>query len=168
MIKRETLDKISSLSIVDVVSEYVTLSKAGVNYKGLCPFHSDKNPSFWVSPTKGICHCFVCGKGGGPITFVMEQEHVSFSEACHILAKRRRRSFLPRRFRSSAIRNRCRSYMIAFKSSMSTACIVTRQRLRLHWDMHCIDGTRKLSRPWAWAMRQKVISSCLTLSRRRG
>ena len=88
MIKQETIDKINSQSIVDVVSDYVTLSKAGVNYKGLCPYHSDKNPSFWVSPKKNICHCFVCGKGGGPITFVKEQEHVSFNEACHILAKK--------------------------------------------------------------------------------
>ena len=74
MIKDPIIDKLSSLSIVDVVSEYVTLKKSGVNYKGLCPFHDDKNPSFMVSPAKNICHCFVCGKGGTPIHFIMEHE----------------------------------------------------------------------------------------------
>ena len=88
MIKREIIDNINSQSIVDVVSDYVTLKKSGVNYKGLCPFHSDKNPSFYVSPKKNICHCFVCGKGGGPITFMMEQEHISFNEACRMLGKK--------------------------------------------------------------------------------
>ena len=72
MIKPETLDKINDQPIVDIVSDYITLKKAGVNYKGICPFHADKNPSFMVSPAKGICHCFVCGKGGNGIHFIME------------------------------------------------------------------------------------------------
>lgn len=88
MIKEPTIDKLNGLAIVDVVSEYVQLKKAGVNYKGLCPFHDDKNPSFMVSPAKNICHCFVCGKGGNPIHFIMEQEKVDFPEACRILGKK--------------------------------------------------------------------------------
>ncbi len=88
MIKESVIDKLNNLSIVDVVSEYVTLKKRGVNYAGLCPFHPDNNPSFYVSPSKNICHCFVCGKGGNPIHFVREHEKVSFHEACIILGKR--------------------------------------------------------------------------------
>jgi DNA primase catalytic core len=88
MIKPETLDKINDQPIVDIVSDYITLKKAGVNYKGICPFHADKNPSFMVSPAKGICHCFVCGKGGNGIHFIMEHEHVNFYEACKIIANK--------------------------------------------------------------------------------
>ena len=88
MLKENDIEKLLALNIVDVVSDYVTLKKSGVNYKGLCPFHSDKNPSFVVSPAKNICHCFVCEKGGNPITFVMEQEKCSFPQACEILARK--------------------------------------------------------------------------------
>ncbi len=88
MIKDSIIDKLNSQSIVDVVSDYVPLKKSGVNYKGLCPFHADKNPSFMASPSKNICHCFVCGKGGNPIHFIMEHEHVDFPEACRILGKK--------------------------------------------------------------------------------
>ena len=88
MIKPETLDKINDQSIVDLVSDYVTLKKSGINYKGLCPFHNDKNPSFVVSPAKGICHCFVCGKGGNGIHFIMDHEKVNFYEACKIIANK--------------------------------------------------------------------------------
>ena len=88
MIKEECIDKINSQSIVDVVSDYVDLKKSGVNYKGLCPFHSDKSPSFYVSPTKNICKCFSCGEGGGPIQFVMKHECVSFHEAAVMLGKK--------------------------------------------------------------------------------
>jgi DNA primase len=76
------------LSIVDVVSPYVQLKKAGVNHKGLCPFHSEKTPSFVVSPEKQICHCFGCNKGGDIFTFVQEVESVTFPEALQILADR--------------------------------------------------------------------------------
>ncbi len=88
MIKEKIIDNLNSLSIVDVVSEYVTLKKKGVNYAGLCPFHDDSNPSLMVSPAKNICHCFVCGKGGNPIHFIMEYEKVDFVEACRILGKK--------------------------------------------------------------------------------
>lgn len=74
--------------IVDVVSEFVSLRKSGVNYKGLCPFHADKTPSFMVSPTKQICHCFACGKGGNAVNFLMEHEQITYPEALRWLAKK--------------------------------------------------------------------------------
>lgn len=77
----------SRVNIFDVVSRYVNLKKAGVNYKWLCPFHSERTPSFIVSPQKNIAHCFSCGKWGGPIRFLMEVEKVEFREAVSILAK---------------------------------------------------------------------------------
>ncbi len=89
MIDRATVDKIiDAARIVDVVGEFVTLRKSGVNYKGLCPFHDDSNPSFMVSPSKNICHCFVCGKGGTPANFLMEHEQISYPEALRWLAKK--------------------------------------------------------------------------------
>ena len=89
MIDRATVDKIiDAAQIVDVVSEFVTLRKSGVNYKGLCPFHDDRNPSFMVSPAKNICHCFVCGKGGTPAGFLMEHEQITYPEALRWLAKK--------------------------------------------------------------------------------
>jgi len=72
--------------IVAVVSEYVSLKKAGANYKGLCPFHNEKSPSFMVSPSRHGFHCFGCGKGGNAITFVMEMGKLSFPEALRLLA----------------------------------------------------------------------------------
>ena len=75
-------------NIVDVVSEFVTLRKAGVNYKGLCPFHNEKTPSFVVSPSKGYCHCFSCGKGGNAVGFIMEHEQMTYPEALRWLAKK--------------------------------------------------------------------------------
>ena len=75
--------------IVDVVSGYVRLTKkSGQNMFGLCPFHSEKTPSFSVSPSKQIYHCFGCGKGGGPINFIMDVENLSFPDAVHFLANR--------------------------------------------------------------------------------
>lgn len=75
-------------NIVDVVSEFVSLRKAGVNYKGLCPFHDEKTPSFVVSPSKGYCHCFSCGKGGNAVGFIMEHEQMTYPEALRWLAKK--------------------------------------------------------------------------------
>ena len=74
--------------IVDVVSDFVTLRKRGVNYVGLCPFHDDKTPSFYVSPAKGLCKCFACGKGGNVVHFIMEHEQMSYPEALKYLAKK--------------------------------------------------------------------------------
>ena len=89
MIDRATVDKIlDAAQIVDVVGEFVTLRKSGVNYKGLCPFHDDRNPSFMVSPAKNICHCFVCGKGGTPAGFLMEHEQITYPAALRWLAKK--------------------------------------------------------------------------------
>ena len=89
MIDRLTVDKImDAANIVYVVGEFVNLRKAGVNYKGLCPFHDDKTPSFMVSPAKNICHCFACGKGGTPVSFLMEHEQITYPEALRWLAKK--------------------------------------------------------------------------------
>ncbi len=78
----------SSNDIVDVISQYVTLKKSGRNYFGLCPFHSEKSPSFSVSPDRQYFHCFGCHKGGDVFTFVSEIERVSFREALEILAEK--------------------------------------------------------------------------------
>ncbi|MGN1263625.1 MAG: DNA primase [Prevotella sp.] len=89
MIDRATINRImDAVNIVDVVSEFVSLRKAGVNYKGLCPFHDDKTPSFVVSPAKGICRCFSCGKGGNAINFIMEHEQMTYPEALKWLARK--------------------------------------------------------------------------------
>jgi DNA primase len=89
MIDRATIDKImDATNIVDVVGEFVTLRKAGVNYKGLCPFHDDTTPSFMVSPSKQICKCFACGEGGTAINFLMKYEQITYPEALRWLAKK--------------------------------------------------------------------------------
>ena len=89
MIDRATIDKIlDAAQITDVVSEFVTLKKKGVNYVGLCPFHDDKTPSFYVSPAKGLCKCFACGKGGNAVHFIMEHEQMTYYEALKWLAKK--------------------------------------------------------------------------------
>ncbi len=89
MIDRATVDRIlEAANIVEVVGEFVSLRKAGVNYKGLCPFHDDTTPSFMVSPAKNICHCFACGKGGTPVGFIMEHEQMTYPEALRWLARK--------------------------------------------------------------------------------
>jgi len=89
MIDQATIDRImDAAQIVDVVSEFVTLRRRGVNYIGLCPFHNEKTPSFSVSPAKGLCKCFSCGKGGNAVHFIMEHEQLSYYEALKWLAKK--------------------------------------------------------------------------------
>ena len=89
MIDQPTIERIlDAAQIVDVVSEFVTLKKKGVNYVGLCPFHDDKTPSFYVSPAKGLCKCFACGKGGNAVHFIMEHEQMNYPEALRWLAKK--------------------------------------------------------------------------------
>ena len=89
MIDHATREKIlDAANIVDVVSEFVTLRKKGVNYVGLCPFHPDKTPSFTASPSKNICKCFSCGEGGSPVYFIMKHEQLSYNEALKFLAKK--------------------------------------------------------------------------------
>jgi DNA primase len=89
MIDRATVDKImEATNIVDVVGEFVNLRKAGVNYKGLCPFHDDKTPSFMVSPARQICKCFACGEGGNAVNFLMKHEQITYPEALRWLAKK--------------------------------------------------------------------------------
>jgi DNA primase len=78
----------SRLDIVDFISDYVELKKAGQNYKGLCPFHSEKTPSFIVSPDKQIYHCFGCGEGGNIFSFIMRHDNITFPEAVKTLARR--------------------------------------------------------------------------------
>src|SRR3989442_4083554 len=72
---------------VDLIGRFVNLRKAGVNWKGLCPFHAEKTPSFMVNPRKGIFHCFGCGVGGDAFSFLMRQDRLSFPEAVRALAK---------------------------------------------------------------------------------
>lgn len=89
MIDQVTRDKIlDAANIVDVVSEFVTLRKRGVNYVGLCPFHTDKTPSFYVSSSKNICKCFACGEGGSPVYFIMKHEQLGYHDALRFLAKK--------------------------------------------------------------------------------
>ncbi|MBQ6987558.1 MAG: DNA primase [Alistipes sp.] len=89
MIDHATIDRIfAAADIVDIVGDYVTLKRKGANYQACCPFHNEKTPSFVVSPTKGMFKCFGCGKGGNAVTFIMEQENVSYPEALKIVAKR--------------------------------------------------------------------------------
>ena len=89
MIDRATIDRIyAAADIVDVISDYVTLKKKGVNYQACCPFHNEKTPSFVVSPSKGVFKCFGCGKGGNAVTFVMEHEGVTYPEALKIVARK--------------------------------------------------------------------------------
>lgn len=89
MIDRQTVEKIlDTADIVDVVSDYVSLKKRGANWVGLCPFHNDRKPSFYVTRTKGFCKCFSCGEGGSPVNFIMKIENMSYPEALRYLAKK--------------------------------------------------------------------------------
>ena len=89
MIDQPTIDRIlDAANIVDVVSEFVTLRKRGVNFVGLCPFHADKTPSFYVSPSKNICKCFACGEGGTAVHFIMKHEQLNYYDALRYLAKK--------------------------------------------------------------------------------
>jgi DNA primase len=89
MIDPSTIERIiDTAEITDVVQDFITLKKRGVNYIGLCPFHNEKTPSFTVSPSKGIFKCFGCGKGGNAVNFVMEHEHISWKEALKYLARK--------------------------------------------------------------------------------
>ena len=89
MIDKATVDRIyAAANIVDVISDFVTLKKKGVNYQACCPFHNEKTPSFVVSPSKGVFKCFGCGKGGNAVTFVMEHENMTYPEALKYVAKK--------------------------------------------------------------------------------
>ena len=89
MIDRETVDRIyAAANIVDIIGDFVTLKRKGVNYTACCPFHNEKTPSFIVSPAKGVYKCFGCGKGGNAVTFLMEHESLSYPEALKMVAKR--------------------------------------------------------------------------------
>jgi len=89
MIDQFTIEKIQSAAQIEqVVADFITLRKRGVNYVGLCPFHDDKSPSFYVSPAKNICKCFACGEGGTPVHFIMKHEQLSYTDALKYLAKK--------------------------------------------------------------------------------
>lgn len=89
MIDQGTIDRImDAAQIVDVVSQFVTLKRRGINFVGLCPFHTDKTPSFYVSPAKNICKCFACGEGGTAVHFIMKHEQLSYYEALKYLARK--------------------------------------------------------------------------------
>ena len=88
MIDEATKQRIlDAAKIEEVVGDFVTLRRRGVNLIGLCPFHNEKTPSFTVSPAKNICKCFGCGKGGTPVNFIMQHEHLSYPDALRYLAK---------------------------------------------------------------------------------
>ena len=89
LIDRDTVDRImSAANIVEVISDYVTLKRAGANFQACCPFHNEKTPSFVVSPSKGLFKCFGCGKAGNAVTFVMEHESITYPEALKVVAKK--------------------------------------------------------------------------------
>jgi DNA primase len=89
MIDYATIERIiQTAEITDVVGDFVSLKRRGVNFLGLCPFHNEKTPSFTVSPSKGIYKCFGCGKGGNSVNFLMEHEHLSYPDALRWLAKK--------------------------------------------------------------------------------
>lgn len=89
MIDRSTIDRImAAADIVDVVGDFVTLRRSGANFKGLCPFHDEKTPSFTVSPSKQLCKCFSCGGGGNVVNFVMQHEQMSYPEALKWLGRK--------------------------------------------------------------------------------
>ena len=89
MIDKSTIDRIIDVAeITEVIQDFVTLKKRGVNYLGLCPFHNEKTPSFTVSPTKGIYKCFGCGRAGNVVKFIMEHEHLSYPESLKYLARK--------------------------------------------------------------------------------
>ena len=89
MIDQLTIDRIfAAADIVDVVSDFVPLRRQGANYQACCPFHSEKTPSFVVSPSKGVFKCFGCGKGGNAVTFVMEHESMSYVDALKYLGRK--------------------------------------------------------------------------------
>lgn len=88
-IDQETVNKILDVAdIVDVVSDFVKLRRSGANFKGLCPFHNERTPSFSVNRARNICKCFSCGKGGSPVNFIMEHEQLSYQEALRYLARK--------------------------------------------------------------------------------
>lgn len=89
MIDPQTIERIKdSADILDVVSEFISLKRVGSNYRGLCPFHDDHSPSFYVSPARGTCKCFVCGEGGDTVSFIMKHEQLNYPDALRWLAKR--------------------------------------------------------------------------------
>ena len=89
MIDHNTVQQIlDTADIVDVVSDFVALKRRGANWVGLCPFHNDRRPSFWVSPSKGLCKCFACGEGGSAVHFIMKHEQLSYPEALRYLARK--------------------------------------------------------------------------------
>ena len=89
MIDHSTVQQIlDAADIVDVVSDFVSLKRRGANWIGLCPFHNDRRPSFYVSRAKGICKCFACGEGGSAVNFIMKHEQLSYPEALRYLARK--------------------------------------------------------------------------------
>lgn len=89
MIDRPTVDRImEAANIVDVISEFVSLRKAGTSFKGLCPFHDDRTPSFSVSPVKGVYKCFSCGEAGNVVNFIMKHEQMTYPEALRWIARK--------------------------------------------------------------------------------
>ena len=90
ILQKSIQEVLETARIEDVVGDFVNLKRRGANLAGLCPFHNEKSPSFYVSPSKNICKCFGCGKGGNPVQFVIEHENLTFPEAIRYLAKKYR------------------------------------------------------------------------------
>lgn len=133
MIDRETVDRIyAAANIVDIIGEYVTLKRKGVNYQACCPFHNEKTPSFVVSPSKGVYKCFGCGKGGNAVTFLMEHENITYPEALKMVAKRygievKEKEMSEEEVRRNATANRC-SRSTAGRPIISPTTCTTRPR----------------------------------------
>ncbi|MDE6207653.1 MAG: DNA primase [Muribaculaceae bacterium] len=133
LIDRETVQRIlDAADIVDVVSDFVKLRRSGANYIGLCPFHNERTPSFSVNKARNICKCFSCGKGGGPVNFIMEHEQMTYAEALRYLARKYNIEIVEREL--SDAERQAQSHREALMAVNAFALEHFKKRLREHAD----------------------------------